>query len=155
MSAWNCVCRITLRVKSVLPFSKLITEKSQVFSTSSYAYLHRNTQIRNRGGTMCPPPVLIGLKKSRMISLNTYIIFVKSSKIYFLPRKTTGQHGNGRYIFYQNQDTINPISTRGGHIVPLLLHICVYLCKYAYELVEKTWLFSVMSLEKGSTLFTP
>ena len=49
----------------------------------------------------------------------------------------------------------NPISTRGGHIVPPLLRICVFLCKYAYELVEKTWLFSVMSLEKGSTLFTP
>ena len=26
----------------------------------------------------------------------------------------------------------------GGHIVPPLLRICVYLCKYAYELVEKT-----------------
>ena len=49
----------------------------------------------------------------------------------------------------------NRISTRRGHIVPPLLRICVFLCKYAYELVEKTWLFSVMSLEKGSTLFTP
>ena len=36
-----------------------------------------------------------------------------------------------------------------------LSHICVYLCKYAYECVAKTWLFSVMSVEKGSTLFTP
>ena len=36
----------------------------------------------------------------------------------------------------------------------VLLRICAYLCKYAYELIEKTWLFSVMSLEKGSTLFT-
>ena len=43
----------------------------------------------------------------------------------------------------------------GGTLCPPLLRICVFLCKYAYELVEKTWLFSVMSLEKGSTLFTP
>ena len=50
---------------------------------------------------------------------------------------------------------INPISPGGGHIVRPLLRICLYLCNYAYELVEKTWLFSVMSLEKGSTLFTP
>ena len=34
--------------------------KSQVFSTSSYAYLHKNTQIRNRGHNV-PPLVLIGL----------------------------------------------------------------------------------------------
>ena len=52
--------RLLYWVKSVLPFSELITEKSQVFSMSSYAYLHRNTQIRNRGGS--PPLVLIGLK---------------------------------------------------------------------------------------------
>ena len=34
--------------------------------------------------------------------------------------------------------SFNPISTGGGHIVPPLLRICVFLCKYAYELVEKT-----------------
>ena len=48
--------RLFSGIKSILPFSKLIIEKSQVFSTRSYAYLHRYTQIRNRGGTMCPPP---------------------------------------------------------------------------------------------------
>ena len=51
--------------------------------------------------------------------------------------------------------SINPSWPGGGHIVDPLSRSCVYLCKYAYELVKKTWLFSVMSLEKGSTLFTP
>ena len=50
---------------------------------------------------------------------------------------------------------INPFGPGGGHIVPPLSRICVYLGKYAYERVEKTWLFSFMSLEKGSTLSTP
>ena len=40
-------------------------------------------------------------------------------------------------------------------VVSCLLRICVYLCKCAHELVEKTWLFSIMRLEKGITLFTP
>ena len=42
-------------VKSVLPFSKLIIGKSQVFSARSYVYLHGYTQIRDSGGTMPPP----------------------------------------------------------------------------------------------------
>ena len=33
---------------------------------------------------------------------------------------------------------LNPIWPRGGHIVPPLSRICVYLCKYAYERIEKT-----------------
>ena len=48
---WN---DINHGVKSVLPFSILITEKSQVFSMHLYVYLPRYTQIRDRGGTMCP-----------------------------------------------------------------------------------------------------
>ena len=43
-------------VKSILPFSKLITGKSQVFSTNSYLYLHGYTQIW--------PPVPNRLKES-------------------------------------------------------------------------------------------
>ena len=49
-------------VKSVLPFSKLIIGKCQVFSARSYVYLPGYMQIRNRGGTMCLHPVLIGLR---------------------------------------------------------------------------------------------
>ena len=37
-----------------------------------------------------------------------------------------------------NGGVFNPISTGGRHIVPPLLRICVFLCKYAYKLVEKT-----------------
>ena len=37
-------------VKSVLPFSKLTTEKNQVSFMSSYAYLHGYSQIRDMGG---------------------------------------------------------------------------------------------------------
>ena len=48
-------------VKSIVPYSKLIIRKSQVFSTRSYMYLNSDTQIRYRGGTMCPPPGQIGL----------------------------------------------------------------------------------------------
>ena len=40
-----------------MPFSKLITEKSQVFSMHSYAYLHRYTQIRDRGAQCAPHPL--------------------------------------------------------------------------------------------------
>ena len=40
-------------VKDVLPLSKLITEKRQVLSMHLYAYLHRYTQIRDRGGAQC------------------------------------------------------------------------------------------------------
>ena len=38
-------------VKSVLPFSKLIIVKSQVFSARLYVYLHGYTQIRDRGAS--------------------------------------------------------------------------------------------------------
>ena len=38
-------------------------------------------------------------------------------------------------------------------ICPPLPCICTYLCKYTYERVEKTWLFPIISLEKGSKLF--
>ena len=31
-----------------------------------------------------------------------------------------------------------PIWLKQGHIVPPLSRICVYLCKYAYERIEKT-----------------
>ena len=45
--------------KSVLPFSKLIIGKSQVFSACSYVYLHGYTQIRGGGeegrGLNVPP----------------------------------------------------------------------------------------------------
>ena len=42
-------------VKSVLPFSKLTTEKNQVSFISSYADLHGYSQIRDMGGgTMWP-----------------------------------------------------------------------------------------------------
>ena len=44
-----------------MPYSKLIIRKTQVFSTRSYVYLNSYTQIRDRGGTMCPPPGQIGL----------------------------------------------------------------------------------------------
>ena len=37
-------------------FSKLIIRKSQVFSTRLYLYFNSYTQIRDRGGPMCPPP---------------------------------------------------------------------------------------------------
>ena len=43
-------------LKSILPFSRLIIGKSQVFSARSYMYLHRHTQMCDRVGTMCPPP---------------------------------------------------------------------------------------------------
>ena len=33
-------------------------------------------------------------------------------------------------------------------------HICIYLCKYMYECIEKTWLFPIIGLEKGNMLFT-
>ena len=58
-------------------------------------------------------------------------------------------------IMWNTIGALTLLAPGGEHIVPPLLRICVFLCKYAYELVEKTWLFSVMSLEKGSTLFTP
>ena len=42
-------------VKSVLPFSKLTTEKNQVSFMGPYAYLHGYSQIRDMGGgTMWP-----------------------------------------------------------------------------------------------------
>ena len=44
--------RLLYGVIRVLPFSNFITEKSQVFSMRSYAYLHRYTHIRDRGGTL-------------------------------------------------------------------------------------------------------
>ena len=34
-------------------------------------------------------------------------------------------------------------------------HMCIYLCKYMYECIEKTWLFPIIGLEKGSMLFSP
>ena len=36
------------------------------------------------------------------------------------------------------------------------LRICVYLCKYTYNYkrIEKNWLLPIISLEKGTTLFT-
>ena len=43
----------------------------------------------------------------------------------------------------------------GGAYFPPLPHICVYLCKYTYKRVEKNWLFPIISLEKGSTPFSP
>ena len=36
--------------KNILPFSKIIIGKSQVFSARSYVYLHGNTQIHGGGG---------------------------------------------------------------------------------------------------------
>ena len=36
-------------------FYKLIIGKSQVFSARSYVYFHGYRQIRDKGGTMCPP----------------------------------------------------------------------------------------------------
>ena len=48
-------------VKSVLPFSKLIIGKSQVFSTRSYVYLPGYTQICDRGDTLWPPSGYLGL----------------------------------------------------------------------------------------------
>ena len=39
-----------------MPYSKLIIRKSQVFLTRSYVFLNSYTQIRDRGGAMCPPP---------------------------------------------------------------------------------------------------
>ena len=44
---------------SILPFSKLIFGKRQVFSKFSYVYLHRYAQIRDREAYMPPrPPIL-------------------------------------------------------------------------------------------------
>ena len=63
--------------------------------------------------------------------------------------------GQKKHFFDLPLCLLNLLGTEGGHIVPPLSRICVYLRKYAYEPVEKTWLFSNMSLEKGSTLFTP
>ena len=45
----------------MVPYSKVIIRKSQVFSTRSYVYLNSYTQIHDRGGTMCPSPGWIGL----------------------------------------------------------------------------------------------
>ena len=42
-------------VKNELLFSKLIIEKSQVFSARSYVYLDSYTQIRDREGHNVPP----------------------------------------------------------------------------------------------------
>ena len=38
---------------------------------------------------------------------------------------------------------------------PPLPRICVFLYNYMYEWVDKTWLFSIISLEKGNMLLTP
>ena len=46
------------------PFQTHNWEKS-IFSARSYVYLHRYTQIRDRGGTMCPP----GLNRVKYNSL--------------------------------------------------------------------------------------
>ena len=54
-------------VKSIMPFSKLTIGKSQAFSARSYVYFHGYTQIRDRGGTMCLPLVLIGLMTHKSI----------------------------------------------------------------------------------------
>ena len=36
----------------------------------------------------------------------------------------------------------------------LMSHSCMYMCKYTYRCVEKTWFFRIMILEKRCTLFT-
>ena len=54
-------------IKSILPFSKLIIGKSQLFTACPYMYLHGNTQIRDRGRP--PPLVLIGLNQIMVITM--------------------------------------------------------------------------------------
>ena len=54
---FNPVCKgpaLSSPKRSVLPFSKLIIGKSQVFSACSYVYLHGCTQIRERGAQCAP-----------------------------------------------------------------------------------------------------
>ena len=51
--------------------------------------------------------------------------------------------------------SINPIWPRGGHIVPPLSRICVYLCKYAYERIEKNLTFLGYEFGKGQYTFYP
>ena len=56
-------------LKSILPFSKLIIWKS------SYVYLDSYMQICDKGGTLCPPPlVLIGLRFCKTSSFLMVII---------------------------------------------------------------------------------
>ena len=45
------------KLNAQIEFLKLIIGKIQVFSTSSYEYLHRYTQICERGAQFGPPPL--------------------------------------------------------------------------------------------------
>ena len=56
---------------------------------------------------------------------------------------------------YLLNDCINPICPRGGMYAPPDTYLSTYLCKYLYECVEKTWPSQILSLDKGSVLFTP
>ena len=49
----------------------------------------------------------------------------------------------------------NPIRPRGGHNVPPLSRICVYLGKYAYKCVEKNLTFLSLKFGKGHYTFYP
>ena len=51
-----------LLVESLVTSSILKMRKSHKKLAPSYAYPLAYTQIRDRGGTLCPPPPLIGLK---------------------------------------------------------------------------------------------
>ena len=70
-------------VRSVLPFSKLITEKSQVFSTHSYAGLPRYKQIRDRGGTMC-----VARTTRKIVKRSTFFCPVPSTLDYFFQQES-------------------------------------------------------------------
>ena len=50
---------------------------------------------------------------------------------------------------------LNPIRTRGGHIVPPLSRICVYLGKYTYKRIEKNLTFLSYECGKGQYTFYP
>ena len=49
------------------------SEKSSFFSAGSYVYFHGYIQIRDRGGTMCPLPVLIGLVSAFTFKLSSFL----------------------------------------------------------------------------------
>ena len=70
--------RIFHVVKSVVPFSKLIIGKSQVFSARSYVHFHGYRQIRD-GGWGAPALVLMGF--SRILGWSTCQSVSQSLKV--------------------------------------------------------------------------
>ena len=69
-----------LRGKSILPFSKFIIRKIQIFSTHSYMTSHRYTQICGRGSIYAHPPMgQLGL----MSALSLILFFLHTLRLIF------------------------------------------------------------------------